>query len=372
MRRPSGTTAWDVAVVGAGPAGAVAARVLAHAGARVVLVDQPAPGDFVVGESLPGAAHPLLRDLGLLDRVEEGPHLPSYGTVSAWGTDELRATDSLADPHGPGWHLDRARFDDDLRAAARESDVAEVGGLVRAIESDPCGWRLVCRPRGDRATETTVTARWLIDATGRRAAVARQLGVRRQRDDRLVALCAWTASAEGDDRDSRTMVEAAPDGWWYTAPLPGGHRVVVLHGDADDASEVLRRDGAWAERLAATRHVRHAVGDTALLSPPRATEACGARLDRFAGGGGGPRWLAVGDAALSFDPLSSQGLFDALYTGLRGAQAVLAALDGSGAAVAAYAERLESVRAAYLAHHRRYYAAQGHWRERPFWSQRRA
>jgi len=99
------------------------------------------------------------------------------------------------------------------------------------------------------------------------------------------------------------------------------------------------------------------------------TDASGARLERFAGDG----WLAVGDAALAFDPLSSQSLFDALYTGLRGAEAIAADLAGEGGAPearTAYAERLESVRAAYRRHLHLYYRAETRWRDRPFWARR--
>ena len=74
---------WDVVVAGAGPAGAVAARVLARAGRRTLLVDDVEPGGRKVGESLPGAARPLLLDLDLLALVEGGPLLSSYGKVSA-------------------------------------------------------------------------------------------------------------------------------------------------------------------------------------------------------------------------------------------------------------------------------------------------
>ncbi len=355
---------WDVAVAGAGPAGAVAALVLSRSGRRVVLIDQPVEVGRKVGECLPGAARPLLRDLGLLARVEDGPHLPSYGTLSAWGSDELRTTDSLADPHGPGWHLDRLRFDADLRAAAREAGVAFEPGLVRSVERAGEAWRISCRRRGGREETATVLARFLVDATGRRATVARSLGVRRRRDHRLVALCAWTRPTGG--ADARTLVEAAPDGWWYSAGLPDGGRVVVLHVDGGEAASILRNDGAWQERQDATRHVRQAVGAAGLSAPPRATEACGACLDRFAGDG----WLAVGDAALSFDPLSSQGLLDALYTGLRGAETAGAFLDGSRAPVGSYAARLASVRNAYLHHHRLYYSAEHRWLDRPFWASR--
>jgi flavin-dependent dehydrogenase len=67
---------WDVLIAGAGPAGAVAARVLARAGRRVLLIDDSRPDLPKVGESLPGAARPILQNLDALTVLESGSHLP--------------------------------------------------------------------------------------------------------------------------------------------------------------------------------------------------------------------------------------------------------------------------------------------------------
>ena len=75
-----------------------------------------------------------------------------------------------------------------------------------------------------------------------------------------------------------------------------------------------------------------------------------------------------GDAALSFDPVSSQGIFNALYTGIRGAQAIDTALAGDRQAVPAYAARLEQIRSAYVGHHRLVYQAERRWTDHPFWT----
>lgn len=58
---------------------------------------------------------------------------------------------------------------------------------------------------------------WLVDATGRSAALARQHGAGRVQHDALVAFHARFAAGRAGDRDARTVIEAAPGGWWYTA-----------------------------------------------------------------------------------------------------------------------------------------------------------
>lgn len=390
---------WDAAIAGGGPAGAAAAIVLARAGRRALLLD-PAGGlrgrvCRKVGESLPGGARPLLRRLGALEAVEDGRHLASGGVWSAWSGETLIESHApLASPHGAGWHLDRAHFDRNLRRLAAAAGAAVEGGRLCAVERLAAPREIPPptmspRPRGSlpppasapahRPTRwrlqlgdgSEIEARWIVDATGRAARLARALGAVRQRDDDLVAVTAWLCAA---DDDLRTLIEAVPDGWWYTARLPGGERVAVIHGGREDAAPLLRRPGAFAERLAETRWVGGLAGGSAaeierrLADGPRGAEAGGARLDRFAGDG----WLAAGDAALSFDPLSSQGMIDALYTGVLAGEAVDAALGGDPGPAAEYPAYLERIRAAYLRHHRQAYRDAWRWRDRGFWRSRLA
>ncbi len=359
---------WDVVIGGGGPAGAAAARVLAEAGRTVLVLDAARPlGRRGIGESLPGGARPLLGRLGALDVVEQAGHRPSQGVASSWGSPRLEAAhDAVLSPHGAGWHLDRARFDDDLRALARAAGAEIRAARVVQLAPQPGGngWRI-----GTDRRELH-EARFLVDATGRTAALARRLGARRERDDDLAAVVAWVRSEAWSE--ARTLLEAVPEGWWYTAPLPNGERVLAFHGAARDAVSLRRDPHRWAARLDATRWVRQgldaALADpaAALLEPLRTTDAAGARLDRFAG----ENWLAAGDAALAFDPLSSQGLLTALYGGVLAGEALASTLGGDSALLQGYPARLESVRNNYLRHHRDAYRQEGRWPTALFWRAR--
>ena len=108
----------EVVVVGGGPAGAVAARMLAQLGVTVALLEagQRVP---LVGETLPPAVRPVLDRLGLRATVEAEGYLPSVGSWSAWGDAEPWGRDFIFSYFGHGWHLDRRRFDALLREAAR-------------------------------------------------------------------------------------------------------------------------------------------------------------------------------------------------------------------------------------------------------------
>ena len=399
---------YEAVVAGGGPAGCAAALALVRGGRRVLLLDDSAAGDFKMGEALPPAGRPLLRDLGVLERFLEGGHLACFGNLSAWGGPALRETDFIFDRNGHGWHLDRARFDAGLRAAARDAGAhvregvrvtsAERGGARWSVSFDgvsadraPTGREIGRREsderrsadggpaeRGsddgdqgehDRDGRDFVECDWVIDATGRRSTIARKAGTERVHADALVAFHARFRTANGGDRDSRTMIESVPGGWWYTALVPGTTRVVAFLTDADlaDRATLLSADG-FAARLEETVHVGGVLRahGYAIDGRPRGADAGSARLDRFSGDG----WLAAGDAAVSFDPLSSQGMLTALYTGLRAGQALAAHLAGDGVALDAYVARLEEVHRAYTANRMEYYALEPRWRHAPFWARR--
>jgi len=353
----------DVAIVGGGPAGAAAALVLARSGVDTVLINDVGRTGLKVGEGLPPAAKPLLRSLGLWEHMRTDAHRVSHGNESAWGDAQLRSTSFMRDPNGHGWHLDRETFDARLQqtaqsAGARVMRTTRAEGLVRAAGT----WTITLR---DSGTPSTLSARWLIDCTGRRAWAARLSGASRTAVDHLVAfVCRYRPAVP--EADSMTLVESAPDGWWYTSCVPNGDRVVAYLTDAGDASARRARTPEGLSRMVAeTQFVRARLAgrDYVRHHGMRIVAADTSRLDRPVGEG----WLAAGDAATSFDPLSSQGILTAIDLGMTAAHSLVSHLSGEQDALAAYGARVETVYAAYLAHRREYYAQERRWAHQAFW-----
>ena len=360
---------FDVVVAGGGPAGAAASLALTRAGRSVLLIEASPEGTIRAGEALAPAARPLLRDLGLLDRVAADGHLPCYGNLSVWGSDVPHTADFLFNPYGPGWHLDRRRFDAMLRAAACDSGAELIfGRLINAARSAAGRWTV--RIEGRLGGGTELSCDWLVDATGRRSAVVSRQWAVRQRDDALIALHTRLRppAGSGPDRDSRTMIEATPGGWWYSALVPSGDRVVAFLTDADLVDSAYRRSDGFRDRLQDARqlHALLAGHGYAIVGRPRGGDAGSSRLDRFAGEG----WVAAGDAAIAFDPLSSQGLLCALDTGTSAGRAIDRALAGDPASLVDYPRRLGAIYAAYRRDLASYYAAERRWADQPFWSRR--
>nr|WP_298118441.1 tryptophan 7-halogenase [uncultured Pseudomonas sp.] len=357
----------DVLILGAGPAGAIAALNLA-AHCRVLLLDRlPEPAQRI-GESLPPAARRLLTDMDLWQEFVAQGHAPCYGNRSIWNG-ELAEQDFLRDPDGHGWHLDRARFETWLRAKALARGAALLApATLLSVARIEGGWQLLVQTANG---PIQLQARLLIDAGGRASVLSKKLGARRKRQDKLV--CAWLYGHDHGKApsDGLSHIEAVEHGWWYSAALPGKRRVLALHTDADlPPARNFKIDGwlagaAWqAPGLAALLDSSGFIAE----GPVQVAAAHSSELQPA----GGDDWLAVGDAALSFDPLSSQGLFNALYTGLAAAEAGYRHLRGETTAIADYRRQLADIARAYRDHLRLYYREESRWADAPFWQRRQA
>lgn len=364
-------TTVDVAIAGGGPGGAAAAIALAKQGQRVLLADAGTGRWPRIGEGLPPSARALLRELGVLDQVLADGHRRSPGTLAFWGSDTAHAEDTLFGLHGEGLQLDRARFDAGLRAAAQAAGAqVHEGARLRLLERGDAQMPHTLELRNGEAAPQRMQARWLIDASGRSATLARALGARRIAHDRLLAFYQRLVGGAATDRDGRTWVEAVPDGWWYSVLLPSGERLIAYLSDfsgeagAAERRGLLTDEGLWnALRLAPRLHALCAEHGWRPNGAVLGADAGSSELDHA----GGERWLAVGDAALAFDPLSSKGIANALYTGVRAAGVIWDCERGDADAVGGYARHLREIHRVYRGQCRGFYAMEGRWALSGFW-----
>jgi len=351
-------TSFDVAIIGAGAAGSSAACALSPK-VSVALVDRVDVPVWRIGETLPGAARRLLTRIGAWDRFSAAGHGPAPLKVSRWGSDAAVELDAMRDPDGVGWRLDRARFEADLRCDAIARGAAFVGAGVSGLVRNRDGWQL------SLDDGRVIAARRLIDASGRRSRLLRSFGQRRMQMDRLA--CVYQRGPQPGWNDPSTYTESVPEGWWYTAKLPDGDRLVAFHADAD--APALRRALKVGPLTMALElfGVAEAVGS---IDPALATQAKLCAANSVARSAAGDGWLAAGDSAMALDPLSSQGLFNALATGLEAGEATHALLAGDSFATQAYAARISRIWQAYVGHHAMYYGMETRWADAQFWRRR--
>lgn len=381
--------AWDVIVIGAGPAGSATAITLARLGRRVLLVDEQNSWRVKLGESLAPTSVGLIQHfLGELPtREDQAPGIyRTLGNISLWGGEDAESTDFFFTATGFGLCVDRLVFDEALRSRAVAAGATLHSGvrfLSCTRSADACIHWQVRLASGAQAQHHG--ARYLVDCSGRRAVVANALGTPVVRQvDRLFAYAQWFVTGGADD-DRYTRIEAMPHGWWYSNRLPGAdggetRRLVIFHSDRD----------LPAARMAADRHgFGRLLEESTHIAPllaARGYRACGRtqgapahtqRLRDFCG----DAWMAVGDSAQAYDPLSAQGMEKALRSASHAGHLIhyalmddpdgAAPLDGSNAHIHQYDEEQRQSWQDYLTQRDFYYSLQSRWEGQPFWRRRR-
>jgi flavin-dependent dehydrogenase len=357
----------DVTVLGGGPAGAATALALRRHGYSSVVIERSDYASVRIGETLSPAVRPILSRLGVWETFRSDRHLPSFGIHSVWGAADIYDNEFIFSPYGPGWHIDRAGFDAMLARCAEEAgaSVYRGAGLLSCTTDDTGHWRteFACED-----VKSSIRSKFIVDATGRASSVARRQGAGRISFDRLVGLVGFFSSSSREKvSDSFTLVEAVEDGWWYSAMLPDLRVVVAFMTDADlykKASKALPY--YWQLQLRRTIHTRSRIPRGGQAPHPVVVAANSSRLNRSVG----KNWLAVGDAASTFDPLSAQGVQKAMESGLRAAHSINDHWSGDDSALQDYARDVDHRFDSYLQLRQAYYAQEKRWPDSMFWRRR--
>jgi flavin-dependent dehydrogenase len=365
-----------VFILGAGPAGCSVAINLAR-WCRVAVVDRHLTPILRPGESLPPAANKLLRDMKIFDELKQQGHLPYYGNQFRWGSDELAETDFLRIPLGHGWHLDRQKFEEYLRKTAEERGATMIApARFERIEwnTDRRRWTITIAQGQERRT---IEARIVVDAGGRTPIIAKRLGAKRIHLDNMV--CAWVIGQDQTQYGVHGLsyIHAVPEGWWYTAPLPDGKRILTFHTTADNpATEWMHSAHSLIENAHKVSPFREQriFADIHQADVPEKAEdflyGYTAANSALTEPSVGTMWLTVGDAALSVDPVSSQGLFNALYTGLVAAESIDRCLRGEIQDFVEYQEHIHSLATTYRKNLWYCYSTEQRWKDEAFWKNR--
>ena len=338
-------TAADAVVVGAGPAGAAAAITLARGGRRVTMVDKATfPRDKICGDGLTTGALRLLEDLGL--RPDAVPSWQRVDDILVRGPAGHEVTFPL--PRGRGTYAAVARRTD-LDAAL--VDVARDAG-VTVLEGRACTG---AREDGDGVVVEVegrgpIEAGFTVAADGMWSPVRKHLGLATPgyRGE-------WHAFRQyfrgvGPRAARDLVVWFEPDllpGYAWSFPLPDG-RANVGFGIQRGGKVARIQDmaGIWRE-LVDRPHIRAVLGDGAEAESPHRAWPIPARIDEAVLTG--RRTLFVGDAATASDPLTGEGIGQALLTGVLAAEAIAGEGPDPAGVTAAYRS---AATAALVADHR--------------------
>lgn len=317
-----------------------------------------------IGEHLPPAAIIYLQQLQAYEQLFSNKHRFCHGIRSAWNEAYLTDSSYIFSPEGEGINLSRPEFDSSLAELARQRGAHVLtNSQIQKLTYKENKWHLeLTTPAG----ATSFYADFLVDASGRHAKVARILGEKIIAYDKLIGFIGYLAPSENTKSNIKEnlLLEAVEHGWWYASHLKNGITVGTYMTDSD---HVLKHPlTVWKKCLSETIFIKERLRAFRL---PDKVEICSAR-SQFLNRSSGIGWLAVGDAAMSFDPLSSQGIFKGLKDGIQAAQAIHKHLNGHSAAL----KHLETDRyqafQEYLQMRAQHYRMVTRWPSSPFWQRR--
>ena len=305
----------DVAIIGAGPSGAVAAALLRKAGRSVLVLERQHFPRFSIGESLLPQSMAYLEEAGMLQDIVEagfqyknGAHFVHRNQASAY---------DFRDKHSDGWgttfQVERAVFDDLLiRRAAKQGAEVRFGHTVLEMKT---GNAPVLEVADEAGTRYQVHARFVLDASGFGRVLPRLLNL--EAPTRMPTRAAiFTHVRDGipvDAHDrSKITVAVHPehrDVWYWMIPLANGRSSVGCVAEAAflDVPEA-QREAKLRALIRSEPTLNRLIGDAPFLMPVRHIGGYSANVERLHG----PGYALLGNAGEFLDPVFSSGVTIAL------------------------------------------------------------
>jgi flavin-dependent dehydrogenase len=319
----------SVLVIGGGPAGSIAATLLAQGGARVTLLERENFPRYHIGESISPSCRSIIDLARAHEKIEARGYTVKEGILLRWGW-ERDWTVNWPDMFGDSvrsWQVDRADFDRVLleHAGTQGVDVTQAA-QVSAVTFD-----------GDRA----VGAQWqhngrthgaefdfVVDASGRAGVLSAQHFRSRRQHDIFRNVAIWSYYQGGsllpDTPNGGINVISSPEGWYWVIPLKDD---VYSVGFVTHQATFLERkpsyrnlEAMFLDLVAESPAVSELVRDGRRSGLVRVEQDFSYAAPSYCG----PGYFIVGDAACFLDPLLSTGVHLAMYSGMLAATSILA------------------------------------------------
>ncbi|MDE0686147.1 MAG: NAD(P)/FAD-dependent oxidoreductase [Candidatus Poribacteria bacterium] len=330
---------YDTIVIGGGPAGSTVATLVAEQGHRVLLLERATTPQFKIGESLIPATYWTFKRLGMLEKLRTS-HFPQKYSVQFYSRTGKGSTPFYffqTNPHESAvtWQVLRSEFDEMLLDNAGEKGVEVHRGVgVREVlfEGDTATGVVTQDTDG---TRETLHATVIVDSTGQRSLIGRQLNLNTIEPN--LKMASLFTHYEGGHRDEgidegATLIlhTEKKDSWFWSIPLPYNRTSIGVVGELDyllqnrrDTDGKLNAQKIFDEELNKCLPLKQRLESAKQLLPIQTTKDFSYRASRIAGN----NWILVGDAFGFLDPVYSTGLFLALKSGEMAADAIIEAFN---------------------------------------------
>ena len=318
------TDIYDVAIIGGGPAGSTAATLLAKAGRRVVVFEREKFPRFHVGESLLPFSMQTFDRLGVREKLD-ATFMPKYGgeITAACGTKGVRFyfKDGFRSKRDRAYQVTRSDFDKVLLDHSRENaaEVHEETEVTRLEFEDD---RVEVDIEASDGTKSRIQALYLLDCSGRQTILGGLFNLKKTYDHlRKFSVFAHYENVErlpGLDGTLIRMVRGL-DRWFWTIPLTATRTSVgVVMDSATFRAAKLSPETALDKFLAEQPLMVEKMKNATRVTPVYSASDFSYRNMRLAG----DRWLLAGDAAGFIDPVFSSGVFLAIMSAEKAADAL--------------------------------------------------
>lgn len=303
-----------VAIIGAGPSGCALACFLQTRGIDVVVFEANKKPNLLVGESLVPAVIPILRRLGIEERVSEISHIKRGAALRHGNGNRVDFAFQNFGRKFPdySYNIPRPQFDSILRDRAHELGVKFVTFKANVEPTTDPRRELKLSNDSLLAGGYNLSSQpdLLIDSTGRNRLFSRVLNISASRGPRNdVAHFAHYKNFKSDSKiDGQVVLSALECGWSWQIPLQGVTSVGV----------VLNKDAAIHYGSSATQRLENAITHNQLLEDAgrnrqRVTEVMSySNYQLISDRAHGKGWVLLGDALGFVDPMLSPGVFMAL------------------------------------------------------------
>jgi FADH2 O2-dependent halogenase len=328
----------DVLIIGGGPAGSALGTFLARDGYKVLLLERDIHPRDHVGESLTPSTNLVMNRLGVLDKMNDAGFIHKPGTCwtsprAKLGTFLRVALYEFPIPDAPQkwtYHVERDTFDSILLRHAAENDVKVLEG-VKATRILFDGDRAVgVRAEVTEGWERDIRAKFVVDATGRRALFANQLKMKRK-DPKFNQFCIYSwfrgvePEPEGYEGYGFFYFVGLDRAWAWHFPFRNGmYSIGVVTDKADFNKSGKTHDEFFASLVNRNRMFRYVMRNAERVRPWWVEGDYSYKVDRFFGDG----WLLVGDSLRFVDPIFSSGVDVALFSAEFATDAIKGILEG--------------------------------------------